>query len=176
MTDEIPNFPYHPDPFASGVVVGADEQCECCERRRTLFYAGPFYAVDEIEKICLWCVADGSAASKWNGEFVDGHNFVDADIPARVVDDVTLRTPSYHAWQQEQWLSHCGDACEYHGYPKVEELKQADPATKTEWAERNELDVLDWDRTVDLYERKLAGFYKFKCRGCELTLYANDFS
>ena len=172
----IPDFPYHPDPFSSKVVVGADNQCECCGEKRTLFYIGPFYSAKEIEKICLWCVSDGSAASKFDGLFVDDLNFEGVDISQKAVEHVTRRTPSYNAWQQEQWLSHCGDACAFDGFPTVEELKSASNQTIEEWARRNHSDRNDWERTIELHEAKVAGVYKFKCRGCELILFAHDFS
>jgi hypothetical protein len=173
---EIPRFPYHPDPFASEVVVGADEQCECCGERRSLFYVGPFYAIEEVEKLCLWCVADGSAASKYDGSFVDDWNFHDEDVPAEIVEQVTRRTPGYFAWQQEQWLCHCGDACEFHGRPSGDELATASDQTRAEWTRRNEAKVGDWEKTVELYEARVAGVYKFKCRACGLTLFAHDLS
>ena len=172
----IPQFPYHPDPFASQVVVGADEQCECCGERRSLFYVGPFYAAEEVEKLCLWCVADGSAATKYDGLFVDDLNFEGENLPSEVVEQVTRRTPAYHARQQEQWLSHCGDACEFRGYPSADELKSASDQTKDEWLRRNDAEARVWEKTIELYEAEVAGVYEFKCRGCGLTLFAHDLS
>jgi uncharacterized protein CbrC (UPF0167 family) len=172
----IPKFTYHPDPFASGVVVGADEQCECCEEKRTLFYVGPFYAAEEVEKLCLWCVADGSAADKFDGLFVDDANFDGEEVSKEAIEEVTRRTPSYHAWQQEQWLCHCGDACEYHGYPTVAELKGVSSQAKQDWADLYAAKPGDWDRAVELFESEVAGFYKFVCKQCGLTLFAHDLS
>ncbi|CTW99108.1 colicin E2 tolerance protein [Escherichia coli] len=36
-----------------------------------LHYSGPFYCVDEVEHLCPWCIADGSAAEKFAGSFQD---------------------------------------------------------------------------------------------------------
>jgi uncharacterized protein len=173
---DIPNFRYHPDPFASGVVIGADADCESCGKARTLFYTGPFYAADEVENICLWCVADGTAAAKFDGLFVDDLNFDGADLSAEIVDEVTKRTPSYSAWQQEQWLVHCNDACEFHGFPSASELQCVSAEIKAEWATSNELTASDWEKAVRGYESEDAGFYKFVCRHCRQTLFATDWS
>ena len=171
----IPIFPYHPDPFASKVVVAANEICECCEQRRTLFYVGPFYAVQEIEKICLWCVADGSAAEKFDGMFVDDMNFDGQNMPKKIVDQITRRTPSYSAWQQEQWLTHCGDACEFHGFPSADELKAAPESTRMHCDPVNESEQA-WNSAIENFEAGDAGFYKFKCHHCDQVQYAFDCS
>ncbi|WP_308423119.1 CbrC family protein [Marinithermofilum abyssi] len=35
---------------------------------------------------------------------------------------MTLRTPGYRGWQQEVWLSHCGEFCSF-----VEDGKTSNP-------------------------------------------------
>ena len=173
---DLPEFPYHPDPYASGVVAGAEAECECCGHARGLFYTGPFYAVEEVTYLCLWCVADGMAAQKFNGEFVDPYNFIDAQLNKDVIEIVTRRTPSYHAWQQEQWLVHCNDACEFHGMPTRAELESASDSVKAEWARREGRKRGDWEFAVDGFVSGQAGFYKFVCRHCRQLLFATDWN
>lgn len=109
-----PVFRYHPDPIATGSLATSSDECERCGRARELLYQGPVYAVDEIEFICPWCIADGSAAQEFDAEFTT----VDAapsDIPEAVLDEILHRTPGFAGWQQERWLFHCSDAAAFLG-------------------------------------------------------------
>lgn len=111
---ELPAFPYHPDPVATGSIARSTEVCEQCQRARGFVYAGPTYAVDEIEFICPWCIADGSAAADLQAEFctVDG---APDEVPASVLEAIVRRTPGFAGWQQERWLFHCSDGAEFRG-------------------------------------------------------------
>nr|WP_280513603.1 CbrC family protein [Bacillus xiamenensis] len=43
------------------------------------------------------------------------------------IDELIFRTPGYHGWQQEYWLSHCGDFCaivQYVGWKEIEHLEE----------------------------------------------------
>ena len=73
--------------------------------------------------ICPWCIADGSAAEKFEAMFSDDHPLAQAGVPDAVIEEVTRRTPGFNSWQQEEWLSCCGDACEFHGDAPRSELQ-----------------------------------------------------
>ena len=131
-------FRYHPDPLASGSVTASDAECESCGRTRGYAYTGPTYAVDKVETLCPWCIADGSAAATFEASFTDVYGAPD-DIPEEVLVEVAQRTPGFSGWQQERWLYHCGDATAYVGrigwaeaeaVPGVAEMLTADG-----WAE-----------------------------------------
>lgn len=124
MSATPPAFRYHPDPLATGSLVESTDECERCGQARGLNYVGPTYAVEEIETICAWCIADGSAAQEFDAEFstVDG---APDDVPATVFDEVVHRTPGFAGWQQERWLFHCSDEAAFLGkigYQDVAEL------------------------------------------------------
>lgn len=105
----LPTFRYHPDPVGSGSVVVSPKKCKCCKRVRGFIYAGPTYAEKDLdESLCPWCIADGSAAAKFDATFVDATAFA-ADAPAAVVQEIAELTPGFNAWQQEQWPSCCGE-------------------------------------------------------------------
>jgi uncharacterized protein CbrC (UPF0167 family) len=116
MTEPLPEFPYHPDPVATGSVEASDATCRSCGRARGFIYAGPVYAVEElVEALCPWCIADGSAAEEFDAEFTDvGVNAPD-DVPADVIETIARRTPGFEGWQQERWLYHCGDGAAFLG-------------------------------------------------------------
>lgn len=82
-------------------------------------YTGLFYSIEEPEFICPWCIHDGSAAEKYDGEFndyasIEGISPDPAEpdtitIPQEFLNEVTKKTPGYHSWQQGVWLVHCNE-------------------------------------------------------------------
>ena len=73
---------------------------------------------------CPWCIADGSAASKFNGAFVDSYPLIVSGISQKIVDEVCLRTPGFDSWQQEVWLTHCDDAGAFVGDASKDDVEQ----------------------------------------------------
>ncbi|NEA33169.1 CbrC family protein [Streptomyces sp. SID13031] len=121
MTD-VPTFRYHPDPVGTGEVITSDAPCRCCGRHRGFIYTGPVYSAEEVvEELCLWCIADGSAATLFEAEFTDVPTVSD-DVPRPVLTEVLTRTPGFSGWQQEHWMFHCADAAAYLGKVGYEEL------------------------------------------------------
>ncbi|MER6069732.1 CbrC family protein [Streptomyces sp. NPDC001817] len=41
MSEELPGFPYHPDPLATGAVVASSTTCLSCGRKRRVHLHGP---------------------------------------------------------------------------------------------------------------------------------------
>lgn len=178
MSTNFPVFQYHPNPIATGSVVTSDKQCKCCGQVRGYIYAASVYAESELnESICPWCVADGSAAEKFEATFADSHPLLDAGLSTDVVDEVTKRTPGYFSWQQEAWLSCCNDACEFHGdAPKDEVRSLPDDAVESLMSDLG-LDEEEWEAFVENYESGGdPAVYKFICRHCKTHLYNADFS
>jgi uncharacterized protein CbrC (UPF0167 family) len=174
----IPAFRYHPNPIATGSVKASDGVCRCCGQVRGYIYTASLHTRElQRDSICPWCIADGSAARKFNAMFSDDHPLVEAGVPGEVIEEVTKRTPGYNSWQQEAWLSCCKDACEFHGDAPQSELQalQGDAVVRTlvawEWRER------DWLQFVQHYQPGgNPAVYKFVCRHCGTIHYALDFS
>jgi|SRR5690554_1513448 len=159
---EIPVFKYHPNPLKTGVIEKRSTTCEVCGEKAEYIYVGPFYAIQEIEKICPWCIKNGKAAKKYNGEFQDAASCdkVDKD---EYLDELIHRTPGYMGWQQEYWLSHCGDFCAFIGYVGWNEIKS--------FISELENDVEDLGYTVENIEKylRINGHlqgYLFECLHC----------
>jgi uncharacterized protein len=109
----LPYFRYHPDPISSGSLRPSDAECACCGHRRGFVYTGPTYCEADIEEeLCPWCIADGSAHAKFDASFCDPAGFPD-EIPPETVVEIAYRTPGFNAWQQERWLTCCGDAAAF---------------------------------------------------------------
>lgn len=69
------------------------------------------YGVDESAKLCPWCIASGSAATRLGATFVEPTSLC-AGVSANASDELRLRTPSYFSASGEAWPVHCGDYCE----------------------------------------------------------------
>ena len=175
MVEALPTFPYHPDPVATGAIKRSDRVCLCCGRARGWIYAGPAYAVDDIqEALCPWCIADGQAAKRFDASFVDDQCFSGAQISREAVTQVCERTPSYFGWQQEQWLSHCGDAAMFCGHATRAEAETMSEASR-EAFEDNIQGSLSRDWIAAHYvPGGNPAIYRFVCRACGLALFAYD--
>lgn len=121
----LPAFRYHPDPLRSGSVEASDADCRCCGRARGYVYTGPVYAaVNDLDgALCPWCIADGSAARKFDASFVDAEAFPEG-LPEAIVEEVSLRTPGYSAWQQEAWPVCCDDAAAFMRPAGIDDIRR----------------------------------------------------
>ena len=120
MSEELPQFKYHPSPLVTGMVEPSSTLCGCCQQVRCFIYVGPVHGEQDLqESLCPWCIADGSASTHLGTSFADDLPLRKADLHESIIAEVHLRTPAYTSWQQEEWLTHCNDACEYHGDASV---------------------------------------------------------
>ena len=116
MKREIPVFKYHPSPFVTEAFIPCDPvACDCCGEQTNIRYNGPFYAVQEPEHLCPFCIANGSAAEKYHGCFQSSEHCEPVDNE-EANKELCCKTPGYCGVQQEQWLAHCEDFCAFCGY------------------------------------------------------------
>jgi uncharacterized protein CbrC (UPF0167 family) len=108
---ELPKFKYSPNAYKIGVFEEKEGTCSVCGEKRNLKYTSSFYSVENPEYICPFCIADGKAAEKYDGEFNDyagiegvspAPNDPSPTIPKEMLLEVSERTPSYTSWQQEE--------------------------------------------------------------------------
>ena len=168
MDTPLPTFRYHADPLTTGAFEPRQVTCACCGQARGFVYVQPVYATSDLdEQLCPWCIADGSAASRLGARFSDAQPLLKAGLSQDIVDEVSLRTPGYSCWQEEEWLAHCNDACEFHGDASEADIAQASEATKADWQQHHGKTARQWAAATRDYEP--AGdnaFYKFVCRHC----------
>ncbi|WNO69467.1 CbrC family protein [Streptomyces sp. AM2-3-1] len=134
MSSQLPFFRYHPEPVTTGADTASGEVCVCCGQARGWIYTASFYTQQDVPgRICPWCIADNGAAERFNGEFADAYSL--DGVSWEVLQEVTRRTPSFHAWQDPRWLVHCQDAAAYVGkvgYTKLAAHPEALEQLRTE--------------------------------------------
>lgn len=176
--DELPRFRYYPDPIAAGVIEASKVPCSCCLKAREYIYALSIYGKNsEGLRICPWCIADGSAADKFDAAFNDACSLYIAKLPQLVIDEIAKRTPSFINWQTERWLVCCNDACAFLGNATPEDLEATDN-------EERHVIMEDMGRSADGFDELLnrfgnscgsIAFYKFQCLHCGKLHYYCDF-
>ncbi len=105
----IPTFKYHPSPLATKAFEESKEGlvCDCCGEVTHIYYQTPFYSIDDVECLCPTCIANGNAATKFNGSFQDDLSIEEGVDDLDKIDELIHRTPGYCGWQQEYWRVHC---------------------------------------------------------------------
>jgi uncharacterized protein CbrC (UPF0167 family) len=174
----LPTFKYHPDPIGTGSVVARkDAPCACCGQARGYVYTGPVYGPRELRgALCPWCIADGSAAARFDAVFVDPDQF-ETNLAREVVTEISTRTPGYSGWQQETWLTCCSDGCEFRGDASLQELKALGPAEVEGALAAWGWEAEHWPEFLRNYSPGGdASVFGFKCRHCGRAQYALDLS
>jgi uncharacterized protein len=177
--DDLPTFRYHPDPVRTGSVEARDDSCLSCGQARGFIYVGPVYAETDLDdRLCPWCIVDGTAAERYDAEFVDVGWGVPAEVPREILDELARRTPGFTGWQQEHWLYHCGDAAAFLGLAGAQELAQHPEAIEMLRAEQREHgpSSRDADEYVAALDKEGSSTaYLFRCLHCGTYLAYSDF-
>lgn len=173
----LPVFRYHPDPLASGSVKPApDTPCLGCNRMRGYVYSGPAYTEKNFileNSLCPWCIADGTAAKQFGATFNDAGTM--EDVSPEVMKEIEERTPGFHGWQQESWLTCCDDAAAFLGVVGAKELKKDFPeaiaAVRKHIKEDYELSGADLEEFFNgLSKDEEPSAYIFRCLHCQRYL------
>lgn len=128
-------------------------------------------------KLCPWCIANGEAAKKYDGQFSDDCPLRECKVAEEIVAEVCERTPGYSSWQQEVWQSHCGDACAFHGDAEPEELRSLVGNALKSVLNRNGMNEHHWRSFLNDYQKGgNPAVYKFSCRQCGDPIYYLDFT
>ncbi|HFF8524664.1 TPA: PF03691 family colicin E2 tolerance protein CbrC [Providencia rettgeri] len=188
----LPKFKYHPNPIETeAFLTDKTVNCDCCQQPTDIYYESPFYSIDDIEALCPWCIADGSASAKFDGEFQDAASVEGIDCeydddgeflqtinpyPTEKFDELIKRTPGYRGWQQEIWLAHCQEPCEFIGYVCWDDIKD-----RLDEFVSLENDIAEYGFSISELENILhqdsdAQGYLFRCLHCKKLRLHFDFS
>ncbi len=160
-TENLPKFKYHPNLYQSGYVIFGHSVCQCCDQEVDA-YIETMYSKEDVDCICLECVASGKAAEKFGGCFVQAAE--DGVSDNEKTEELFRRTPGYECWQGEYWLTCCGDYCAYIGSVGIKELEKmgiAD-AVLTEYEQKAGYSL---EREYLTKDGSLCG-YLFRCLHC----------
>lgn len=176
---KLPTFKYHPDPIKTGNIVKNNFHCKSCNQEREYQYVGPIGSFhDDLEgSICAGCVANGLAAKKFDATFAWNLN-PDIKVQPEEWKEFTERTPGYMSWQDQVWLTHCDQICEFHGdFSKEELLKRYDTLRKYARKTLNLEDTMLND-IIENYgpDNINPAFYKFVCTKCAKVLFHCDYT
>jgi uncharacterized protein CbrC (UPF0167 family) len=174
----LPAFKYHPDPIATGSVRRTDDACACCEKPRGFLYRGPVYgkAVSEVRgRLCPWCIADGTAAARYNCSYTSDYGLAKAGLQPQVVMEVTKRTPAFNSWQQQGWEVCCQDACAFYGDATLKELSALSGTTLANLQGRWPVLARNWAKFLASYVPGGGlAIYRFQCLHCSKPIYVPD--
>ena len=71
--NKLPKFKYHPNIYDGEKVIDGVEfgenTCQCCGNK-TEVYVTSMYCREDVDCICMECVASGKAAEKFDGQFI----------------------------------------------------------------------------------------------------------
>ena len=164
----LPKFKYHPNCFENEVFEivkeGQEVTCMCCGKHPEYYYKQIMYASEDVDCLCPECIADGSAAEKFNGEFIQYADDIEDD--AEITAELFKRTPGLQTWQGEYWLACCNDYCAFIAYVGTSELEKMGIAEEVfeDYSMQGEYSIED----VQPYLKKngsMAG-YLFRCLHC----------
>ena len=163
----LPVFKYHPNCLENEVFEKVDKgeevTCMCCGKHPEYYYSTMMYAKEDVDCLCPECIADGSAAEKFAGEFIqDAERVENAEATA----ELFTRTPGLMTWQGEHWLACCNDYCAFIAYVGAKELEKMGIAQEVfdDYAQRDEYDIEDVRKYL-VKDGSMAG-YLFKCLHC----------
>jgi uncharacterized protein len=175
---DLPQFKYHPNAYKLDVFKKSKKVCQCCGQARGMIYECSFYCTANVDALCPWCIHDGSAAKKFDGQFQSTIEPPDGDfskapaLNADIVHELMCKTPSYVSWQGSYWLTHCDDGCEFHGDVQENELLSLPQATLALFQKEHDylFSPKNWGSLEAFNEIYFpAGdiaLYKFVCRHC----------
>jgi uncharacterized protein len=175
---DLPFFRYHPDPIISGAFANRTEKCFCCGRTTPYVYAGPIYGYRYPNGIlCPWCIVDGSAHDRFQVTFAVADPQIDANVAPEIVAVICERTPGFDTWQQDKWLVHCQDGCEFLG-PATRATIRAMSGKEQEQLFGGEADD-NWERSDFVRWYEPGGdpsIYHFRCLHCRENRFGMDCS
>ncbi len=160
MSEKI-TFKYHPNLYNLDILEEGDGICQCCSKEVDLYYP-TMYAVEDIDCLCLECIASGEAAKKFDGMFISDGDVVDDEAKK---DELYKRTPGYVSWQGENWRACCDDFCAYLGNTNSVELQKFGvlESVLDEYNEYSNMELTAEDIEEDSY----LDTYLFQCLHCK---------
>ena len=164
----LPKFKYHPYCLENKVFKKAKKNeeiiCMCCNQYTEYYYDKVIYAIEDVNCLCPQCVADGTAAKKYNATFIQDAEEIEND--EHKTTELFERTPGLITWQGEHWLACCNDYCAFMAYAGTEELEKMGIAEEVfaDYATQDEYEIEDVRPYLEK-DGSMVG-YLFQCLHC----------
>ena len=184
-SESIPTFKYHHNPLATMSALEWDsdnpQTCDCCGRKTNItcgifaicFIFNEYSWVkreDIAPECCLYCIANGSAATKFDGKFIDP-NASDHPIhdPAKR-NELAFRTPSTYSFSPSMWLTCCDDYCTlidriYHWHDI--EIRNIERKLKKCWLASEGSNIHTFEEVKNALDVGTHIGYLFRCLHCK---------
>lgn len=169
-------FKYMSENYLATVFTEGLFTCDCCREVKELKYIGPQYSSGTNDAIlCAQCIQNGEAVESG---LVGFFNEIDPEcVDDNVSNEICCRTPGFFTWQDQEWATHCNDACEFHGDASAQDIIDADESTIRIWMERYDQSRKHWGSFMTGYlPGGDQGVYKFICKHCNAMVINWDFS
>lgn len=162
---KLPTFRYHPNPFKTDVFQkDRSVICDSCKKSTDIYYNASFYSQQVVDYLCPICIANGTAAEKFFGSFIQDAERENVSDEAKT-KELFERTPGYISWQGEYWLACCDDYCAFLGDVGTKELEEMSIADEV-FEAYDEADGYPDDRD-DLMKGGSTAGYLFQCLHCQ---------
>lgn len=162
MDEKEISFRYHPLLRELDILQQEEKACQCCGKTVQEYYTS-MYCQADVHCLCLACIASGTAAHTYDGDFIQ-----DAQGPVsdpEKTKELFQRTPGYSSWQGEYWLTCCDDYCAYLGTVGTKELEELGIADEV-FTEYEEQGGYANARSYLTKDGSLCG-YLFQCLHCQ---------
>ena len=116
-------FKYNPNAYELNIIKKTliPQKCQCCSRYTNYLVDNIYTKEKDIDTICPECVQNGSAAERFNADFIESAETKLVKDENKIIE-LFKRTPGYEAWQGEHWLACCNDFCQFIGYVSTKDL------------------------------------------------------
>ncbi len=106
------NFKYNSSVYENEIIKHETAICQSC-LNQVSEYCTHIYTNEDVNIVCLECIASGKAAEKFDGQFVQSAIEILED--KEKTDELFKRTPGYASLQGEEWQVCCDDYCTFLG-------------------------------------------------------------
>jgi uncharacterized protein CbrC (UPF0167 family) len=159
----------------TGCLEKSDKTCEICNNKQGYISTSIMSSIDDVYDVCPWCIADGSATKKHDGEFVIYIENSDS-LSNEILQELSYKTVSYPAYQELIWLTHCNDGCEFLGHASEQDFKYiSEEETQRLLSEKTFTKENIKNLKISNDISKLPYLLKFKCLHCNELKFLIDY-
>lgn len=139
MSADKPTFRFHPGAYDRQSLVESDTPCDACGEPSGWLYNSVVYVEGDEPQVCARCIANGSLASHFAGDYQLHDSDFDGDVDEALAEEVMQRTPGFATYNAFQWPVLDGKPMVYIGHGDEDATwanNDAAEAIRKVWADR----------------------------------------